>query len=127
MELSESKVQGMMIEEVLSDAVIIAGQRYEQSLCIVNNQICPWQIQQLESLRLDDLQIIIADMPQLILIGVTPFTPYKQNFFLQSNIQYDLLQQGINCEMTSLAAACNTWNIVQSEQRRVCLALLREI
>ena len=27
-----------MVEEVLSDAVIIDGQRYERSLCILNNK-----------------------------------------------------------------------------------------
>ena len=62
-------------------------------------------------------------MPQLILLGVTPFSPKKHHSFLQSNIQYELLQQGINCEMTSLSAACNTWNIVQSEQRRTCFGI----
>jgi uncharacterized protein len=126
MELSESKTQGQVISEVHPDALVIGGKRYEQSLYIIDDTVFLWDIQQVEHLKLQQLEPLMMEMPQLILIGVEPFNIEKHRYFMHSDIQPSLLQQGIGCEITSISAACNTWNIVLGEQRKVCLALIRE-
>ena len=78
-----------------------------------------WPPQRFEDLSFAHLQAALALKPEILLIG----TGSNQRF-LPAELQAELGRQGIGVEVMDTAAACRTYNVLLSEDRRVVAALL---
>jgi uncharacterized protein len=78
-----------------------------------------WPPQTMSDLTLEHLQGVIAQQPEIVLLG----TGTKQRF-PERNILTTLLGKRIAIEVMDTAAACRTFNILVAEDRRVVAALL---
>lgn len=93
---------------------------YQHNL-IVSKQgvISPWPVVDITALTEECLAEIIAQKPEVIIIGhesTGRFAPY-------SILQY-LSQHRIGLECMSIGAACRTYNVLLSEYRHVVLGLI---
>lgn len=77
-----------------------------------------WPPQTLGELTLAHLEQVIAQQPEIVLIG----SGSKQRF-PERSILTSLLSRRIGVEVMDTAAACRTFNILVAEDRRVVAAL----
>ena len=80
--------------------------------------ICPWAVQSVATLSIQDFSETIALKPEIILLGTG-----KTQLFPPIALRAQLSQQGIGFEVMDSAAACRTYNILMSENRKVAAAL----
>lgn len=99
--------------------VMINGQRHERSLIVMPERLLPWEAQSFDSLREEDFQPLLELAPEILLIGTGP----KQRF-PHPRLTRRLAEKRIGVEAMDLQAACRTYNILMSEERRVAAALL---
>ena len=78
-----------------------------------------WPPQRFEELSAEHLQAALALEPEILLIG----TGEKQRF-LPGELMASLSRGGMGLEVMDTAAACRTYNVLLSEDRKVVAAIL---
>jgi uncharacterized protein len=99
--------------------VMVNGQRHDQNVIVMPERLLPWQAQSFDSLKEEDFQPLLELAPEILLIGTGP----KQRF-PHPRLTRRLAEKRIGVEAMDLQAACRTYNILMSEERRVAAALL---
>ncbi len=84
----------------------------------LRDPIHPWGPERPEDLHVDHFQLLREDPPEILLLG----TGSRQRLLLALLSQ--LRSQGLTVEMMDTPAACRTYTILVSEDRRVAAALL---
>jgi uncharacterized protein len=78
-----------------------------------------WPPQRFEELNFSHLEAALALKPEILLIGTGAIQR-----FLAGEILAELNRYGMGVEVMDTAAACRTYNVLLSEDRRVVAALL---
>jgi len=78
-----------------------------------------WRPERFEDLRRDDFDALIAERPELILLGTG-----AENRIPPQEILAHVLGQGIGLEFMDTGAACRTFNVLVAEERPVVAAIL---
>ena len=95
---------------------------YSESVIISRNEIIsPWDIHSVFDLDKECLALMLAQKPEVILIGHT-----KGAIQLPMQLVQYLANQRIGIESMSIGAACRTFNVLLSEQREVVLGMVFE-
>ena len=91
------------------------------SLLVFPERTIPWHITNTASLSTTDLQDIIDSLPpvELVLIGTGP-----SMVFIDPEIKATLKAKKIAVDVMDTGAACRTYNVLLSEERRVAAALI---
>jgi uncharacterized protein len=98
----------------------IGLQQFRRSLIVSPAQVLPdWRPRQADDLLRDDFDPVLALEPDILLLGTG-----DRLRFPSPALTADLLRSGIGVEVMDTAAACRTFNVLLSEQRRVVAALL---
>ena len=98
----------------------LANQVLRSNCLIAPEQIvADWSARSVETLHTSDLHRIFALKPELVILG----TGMRQQFPAAA-IQAAFLAREIGFEVMDLGAACRTFNVLLSEDRRVVAALL---
>ena len=77
-----------------------------------------WPPQKLDELRVEDLEPVFALKPEVVLLGSG-----ERQRFPPTEVISAVLSRGIGFEVMDTGAACRTFNILVSEDRRVVAAL----
>ena len=110
---------GNIIRSCAPGKIQIRNTYYESCLLVGNTELhADWPLDSVEALTGKDLAPIVEMQPQILLIG----TGSKQ-IFPQPRIFIPLMDANIGYEIMDTAAACRTYNVLLSEDRKV-LALL---
>jgi uncharacterized protein len=99
--------------------VLVNGQRHEANLIVTPEQWMPWSAAGFDALTEADFQGFLALNLEILLLGTGP----KQRF-PHPRLTRALAAKRIGVEAMDLQAACRTYNILMSEERRVAAALL---
>jgi len=99
--------------------VLVNGQRHESSLIVLPGQLLPWEVARFDALAETDFQIFLGMDLEVLLLG----TGSKQRF-PHPRLTQALMRKRIGVEVMDLHAACRTYNILMTEERRVAAALL---
>jgi uncharacterized protein len=99
--------------------VMVNGQRHEGNVIVTPERLLPWEAQSFDGLTEEDFQPLLELAPEILLIGTGP----KQRF-PHPRLTRRLTDKRIGVEAMDLRAACRTYNILMSEERRVAAALL---
>ena len=78
-----------------------------------------WGSGSFEDLSLDHLQAALALEPEILVIGTGASLRFPE-----ARLMADIQQRGIGLEVLDTAAACRTYNVLLSENRKVVAALL---
>lgn len=100
------------------------GDQVLRANCLIAPEqvISDWSVRSVATLSTTDLQPIFALKPELVILG----TGMRQQFPAPA-IQAAFLAREIGFEVMDLGAACRTFNVLLSEDRRVVAALLFDV
>lgn len=99
----------------------IAGQEYAGSVLVFPDETHQWHIKSFAELGPEDFQIVMSRAAEinLLLIGCG-----KNQEFFPPALRKALSQHGIVVDSMDTGAACRTFNVLLSEERRVAAALI---
>ncbi len=97
------------------------GEQVIRNNCLISPELIDlqWSAQSVDLLSKDDLLPIFALKPEIVILG----TGMRQQF-PAAIIRAAFLAREIGFEVMDLGAACRTFNVLLSEDRRVVAALL---
>lgn len=93
---------------------------YEQNLIVCNEAIqSDWSLHRIQDLSQNTLVSLLSYEPEIIIIGHS-----SPGEFPPASIIQAINVQKIGLESMSIGAACRTYNVLLSENRRVVLGIL---
>ncbi len=93
---------------------------YTSDLIVMPEEIITeWANASVAELTPDHLAVVASYEPEIVLLGTG-----RRQRFPSAQLMADLSRKGIGLEAMDTAAACRTYNVLMSEDRRVAAALL---
>jgi uncharacterized protein len=99
--------------------VMVNGARHDENLIVLPDRILPWSARGFESLGAEDFVGLAQLDLEVILLGTG-----ERLRFPSPQVIRPLVEARIGFEVMDAQAACRTYNILASEERRVAAALL---
>ncbi len=121
MQLTEHKPGNYhAVRSASSSQIVIDDQRFSTSL-IVGARLLEtgWPVQDLADLTETTIAPLLEHQPELVVLGCG-----EQGRFPSADIQRLFFKRGIGLECMSLTAACRTFNVLMSENRRAIAGLI---
>lgn len=110
------------IRDVGDDGIRIRGSRYDTSLLVTADSLLEdWPVRSLDDLDAAAIAPILELEPEVVILGVG-----RRQQFVSSEVQIEFLKRGIGLEVMTLDAACRTFNVLMSEDRKALAALIWE-
>jgi uncharacterized protein len=99
----------------------IDGTVYEGPVLVFADRVEPWHVADFNSLTVDSFAPIRAATPAIdvVLLGCGP-----KQLFLPRSLRRGRQEIGFVLDAMETGAACRTFNVLLTEDRRVCAALL---
>jgi uncharacterized protein len=121
MKLTDDRTEGAYIVRSYSPGELRIGAEVLRRSCVVRADriVRDWRPQTLDELTLEDLDVVLELEPEIVVLGVG-----ERQRFPAVQITGALLARGVGCEVMTTDAACRTYNVLVSEDRRVVAALL---
>ena len=114
--------EGYVIQSAGPGWVRIEDAQYESSLLLGPGILdSDWPVSTVESLNAAVAEQLLAQAPELVLLGTGSRLVFPNRDFLSS-----FHRMGIGCEVMDTLAACRTYNVLLSEGRSVLAALILE-
>ena len=101
--------------------VLLNGARRSSSLIVMPERVIEWEATRFEALAESHFAELAALEPEIVLLGTGP-----RLRFPHPRLTRPVTGARIGLEVMDLNAACRTYNILVSEDRRVAAALLFE-
>jgi uncharacterized protein len=121
MKLTDERLTGTNVIRSYAPGTLRVGERNLTRSCLIsaNELITDWRPQSVAELTLADIEPILALDPEIVVLGSG-----SQQRFPPMEWTAALLTKGIGCEVMETGAACRTYNVLMSEDRKVVAALL---
>lgn len=108
------------IRSVDDNGLVIDDRRYTTSLILGARLLnADWPVRDLSDLNEETIQPLIEHSPEVVVIGIG-----KVQAFPDPAVQMAFLRQGVGVECMTLDAACRTFNVLMSENRRALAGLI---
>jgi len=108
------------IQSVSNQEIRIADQAHTCALVVTaESLIADWPVSKPEEIALEHLKPILELQPEIVLIGTG-----RRQVFLEPRLLMTFYERGIGVEMMTTQAACRTFNVLISDNRKVAAALL---
>lgn len=121
MKLQPDRLEGVnVIAGHDARGLIVNAQRWTESVVVpAQGEVRAWDCAQFEALTAEHFERLLADAPEIVLIG----TGTRQRFVPPALLR-GLIERRIGVECMDTVAACRTYNVLVGERRRVTAALL---
>ena len=121
MKFSEDLNSGsQVIDRYDDESITINEKMFTQSLIVSNFQIIEnWPVNEINDLSNQSLQAIIELQPEVIIIGTG-----NQILFPRPENYSSVINMGIGIEFMNTGAACRTYNVLLSEDRKVAAGII---
>jgi uncharacterized protein len=101
------------------DGAVRIGQReFAHSVIVTADQLLEWPATLIHDLTIEHLSGALQQQPDIIVLGTG-----TRLIFPPLSLQAALSGQGVGLEVMDTGAACRTYNVLLSEDRRVAAAL----
>lgn len=120
MKLTDDRIPGLNLVTAYGLEEIRIGETVLHTSCIVTAQqlITDFPPQTLGELTVANLERVFPLDPEIVVIGTGP-----RQHFPEPSLMGAVLSRGIGCEVMDLGAACRTYNVLVSEDRRAVAIL----
>jgi uncharacterized protein len=120
MKLTDETIPGLNLVSAYSAEEVRIGDKIMKNSCVVTAQqlLADFRPQTLSELTVGDLDAVFALDPELVIIGSGP-----RQHFPDGGLMGAVLSRGIGCEVMDTGAACRTYNVLVSEDRRAAAIL----
>ena len=119
MRFAEDSSSNFTIQAVSENGIVIADRHISHSVLVSAEAVQDWPPGNVAELTAEHMAQCAALQPEVIIIGTG-----QQQVFLPMEHAAGLQGQGIGVEIMANHAACRTFNVLLSEDRRVVLALM---
>jgi uncharacterized protein len=119
MRFSEDTAASHSIHSYREGEILVDGRPIRHSVIITHDVIEPWSPRSIDQLEQSHFSAFAEWQPEIVLLGTGGVLRFPPPHF-----SVDLLARGIGVEIMANDAACRTFNILLTEERRVLLALL---
>ena len=121
MKLTDDRLGGSYLVRSYSPGELRVGEETLRRSCVLraDQLIRDWRPQTLEDLQLSDLDVVFALEPEIVVLGAG-----ERQRFPPTQLLAAMLSRGIGCEVMATDAACRTYNVLVSEDRKVVAALI---
>lgn len=121
MKLTDDILAGTNLVRAYAPGEIRVGETVLRRSCLLRADllVTDWRPQTLRELTAADLDAVLALEPEIVVLG----SGTRQQF-PEPQLLAKLLSKGVGCEVMDTGAACRTYNVLASEDRRVVAALL---
>jgi uncharacterized protein len=121
MKLTDERTAGAFLVRAYKPGELRVGEEILTRSCVLraDQMLREWRPQTVEDVTLADLDPVLALEPEIVLFGVG-----ERQRFLRPDLMGALLARGVGCEVMTTDAACRTYNVLVSEERRVVAALM---
>lgn len=110
------------IRDVNADGIRVVDTRYAASLLVTADRLhTDWPVRSVGELNAETIAPILELEPEVVILG----TGWRQQI-VSSEDQAEFLRHGIGLEVMTLDAACRTFNVLMSENRKALAALIWE-
>ena len=117
---SENHPSGYRVGSFVHNVVVIGEERYTASLIVTPEQVVrDWPPQHPDQLTIEDLGIILALEPELILVGTGNTLRFPDSVILKG-----VVRAGIGIDFMDSRAVCRTYNILAAEGRHVAAGII---
>ncbi len=111
---------GYTIKAYESGWIQVNREKYYQSLLLMPDRLMPdWPVSDANQITTEHLLELVQYEPQMLLLGTG-----EQRTIIHPKIFAPLMELGIGYEVMTTGAACRTYNVLLSEDRRVLAALI---
>ena len=118
MHLEKSNQQ--LITDYGPGSISVDGERFTSAILVAKNGVSASELPDSpEDLTLEMLQPLIDEKQEILVFGSG-----RHHKFPPMKLMADLAAQGVALEVMKTSAACRTYNVLVSEFRDVCAALL---
>jgi uncharacterized protein len=108
------------VHSVSGEEIRIVDKTYSTALIVTaQDLITDWPVKSPDEIRAEHLEQVLHLNPEVVLIGTG-----QRQVFLAPELLMLFYQRGIGVEMMTTQAACRTFNVLISEDRKVAAALL---
>jgi len=109
----------LVIQSWEPGSVKISGESFPHHVLIHGGKTAEWAPADAAHPASEDFAQLVELQPEIILFGTG-----IQQTFPPIELMTEIMQQGIAFEVMDSAAACRTYNVLSTEQRRVAAAIL---
>ena len=121
MRFSQDSSDGNSIQAYRHGEIIINEKKINCSVIITVDEIIEWEPQRFDAITAEHIDRLAEYQPEIVILGCG-----ERQQFPAPHITAGLLAQGIGVEIMNTDAACRTFNVLVSEDRRVVAALILE-
>ena len=121
MRFAEDSSSSFTIQAAGKDGIVIGDRRVSHSVLVSPESLQDWPPASMAELTAEHVAQCVALAPEVIIIGSG-----RQQVLLPLEYAAGLQAQGIGVEVMANDAACRTFNVLLSEDRRVVLALMQD-
>jgi uncharacterized protein len=115
MEIQRQELSNKAILSYSAEQLVIGNETYRQSLLLSAQEIiCPWGPLSGHDLTLEYWQTLDLTGLEVIIVGY-----HLGTLNIPSDVRGFLIEKNIGLESMNLGAACRTFNVLLSEQRKV--------
>lgn len=120
MEINKEDSSPLSIESYDEQSITIQGNTYTNSTIVSIQGITEnWQVNSISEVNEENIKSLLASNPEIIIFGHT-----QTDQQIPINIRSLLAKRRIGAESMSVGAACRTFNILISENRKVVYAYI---
>lgn len=121
MKLTDERTEGAFLVRSYRPGELQVGEETLRRSCVLraDRLVRDWRPQNIDELTLADLDVVLALEPEIVVFGVG-----ERQRFLRMEHMAAMLSRGVGCEAMTTEAACRTYNVLVSEERRVVAALM---
>lgn len=121
MKLQPDRLEGVnVIAGHDARGLVVNAQRWTESVIVpAQGEVRAWDCAQFEALTAEHFERLLADGPEIVLVG----TGSRQRFVPPALLR-GLIERRIGVECMDTVAACRTYNVLVGERRRVTAVLL---
>lgn len=120
MKLTDESTRGIHLVRAYAPGEVRIGERLFRNSCLLrSDRVEDWRPLSMSQLNLADLEPILALDPEIVVLGSGSTQRFPDSAFMAA-----VWSRGIGLEVMDTGAACRTYNILVTEDRRVVAALL---
>jgi uncharacterized protein len=108
-----------LIRRYGADFILIGEQEIRASCIVSASTLTPWAPRSVEELNAESLEALFALQPEVVVLS----TGARQKF-PRAALRAEFASRKIGLEVMEVGAACRTYNVLVSEERRVLAAVL---
>jgi len=120
MRFAEDSQSPFSIQSVSTDGIVIDDRLINHSVLVCAESVQDWPPRDVNELSAEHLSLTTPLGPEIIILGTG-----STQVFPPPQVTGALRQSGVGVEIMANDAACRTFNVLLSEDRRVVLALIQ--